>query len=124
MSHRTLVNETVAKYKSSGWVVHVSKTKCINDMIAINGTNLHFIKIADTTCSDQEKNDFIQNAYSNNALPILIQVTLRYSADNVKQTPIIKATNAERHSNVIITRNTKKKAPITTPAAPRKPATK
>lgn len=66
----------IAKYKEYGWTLLA--TKGINDFIANHPKNnkYHFIQVihagndTDAKFSELARNSFIQNAFSNNALPV------------------------------------------------------
>lgn len=67
-------NELVAaKYRAAGWTVIPSKG--VSDMIANLREHVHFVQVrvkgsSDSRYTGQGMNDFVQNAFSNGAIPI------------------------------------------------------
>lgn len=67
-------NELVAaKYRAAGWTVIPSKG--VSDMIANLREHVHFVQVrvkgsSDARYTGQGMNDFVQNAFSNGAIPI------------------------------------------------------
>jgi hypothetical protein len=74
------IDATIAKYNEYGWTVIRAPVGGINDIIAAKGPRLHFIQVTTKESEEearyhgQAKNDFIQNAFSNQALPIRARV--------------------------------------------------
>jgi hypothetical protein len=73
-------NEThdlvIAKYASAGWTAVLAPKGSLNDVIAHNGAKLHFVYI-DVGKVDSDglvKNTFIQNAFSNGAVPVYAHI--------------------------------------------------
>jgi hypothetical protein len=65
-------------YSASKWVVISAPAGTINDVIASKGNRLHFVKIINTHNKlwqkQNVKNTFIQNAFSNGAIPVYAYV--------------------------------------------------
>lgn len=66
----------IAKYEAAGWKVFAAPRGTINDVIASNGQRMHFIQVImpgtreSPRYSGLQRNTFIQNAFSNGALPV------------------------------------------------------
>lgn len=71
VDHKKLV---AAAYIAAGWQVMIMPAGIINDIIAQKGVKLHFCQVvvnsADPKYQGLPKNTFIQNAFSNGAIPI------------------------------------------------------
>lgn len=71
-----LAKATIARYAEAGWIVH--RQKCINDMLAHKGARLHFVQfVTDPTAArhtGQARSEFVQNAFSNCAAPVLAEL--------------------------------------------------
>lgn len=76
------IHITVAemKYTENGWTV-IRPAGSINDIIAQRGKKYHFVQVVSDTETDNikyqgiAKNSFIQNAFSNGAIPVYAHVT-------------------------------------------------
>jgi len=71
VDHKKLV---AAAYIAAGWQVMIMPAGIINDIIAQKGVKLHFCQVvvnsADPKYQGLPKNTFIQNAFSNGAIPV------------------------------------------------------
>ncbi len=71
-----VVGAVVAKYTENGWNVYSCIEGNLNDLIAFKDKKLHFVQVVspdtrgDPRHIDIARNTFIQNAFSNNAVPI------------------------------------------------------
>ena len=88
------------KYLEYGWTVIEVPPGEVNDLIAGKGTKLHFVCV-----EDKNRNNFIQNAFSNGAVPVYARV------DEIKQK--VSFENINLHERVIIGRAERKKKIIT-----------
>lgn len=70
------VNDVYQKYIAAGWTVIVPPAMSINHLIAQKGKKMHFIQVLTLDTMSGEifqglpKNTFIQNAFSNGAIPV------------------------------------------------------
>jgi hypothetical protein len=77
---KSAIEVVSAKYTSNGWTL-IPQKGSINDLIAHKKSRVHFVQvITDANHEDAKfhglpKNTFIQNAFSNNALPIHARVS-------------------------------------------------
>lgn len=67
------------KYENAGWQTIGAPNIVINDIIAKKNDKFHFVKIltdeqSDKNLAEIQKNDFIQNAFSNGATPVYAHV--------------------------------------------------
>lgn len=84
-AHKTACAAAVAKYQAAGWIVIVLPGKTINDLICARGavasagtvapaSKLHFVQIVPDITAGKftglQRNTFIQNAFSNGAVPV------------------------------------------------------
>jgi hypothetical protein len=73
----------IAKYTESGWTASLAPKGSINDVIAQKNGKYHFIQVitggppedSAPKTDDLAKNTFIQNAFSNGAIPVHAYVT-------------------------------------------------
>lgn len=108
------LRETVSeKYKSFGWTVIKSPPKSVTDLIASKDKKLHYIQIttpetiSDAKFQDNSKSQHVQNAFSNNAVPIYAHVV----PENKKLgTHKVTFTDINTNSKVIIGRAKKEEA--------------
>lgn len=69
------------KYTDGGWNAFRSQQGAINDFVAHRGTKTHFVRVVPSNDTENlkfagvDKNSFIQNALSNNAIPVFAKVT-------------------------------------------------
>lgn len=101
---QTPVEAVIDKYRSNGWVVISVQGVGLNDIIAQkqSGTNrLHFIQVVTDDQAAKHngnaKNDFIQNAFSNQAVPVYA-----YVEQTKDKSPIITFEDVNLCSRVII----------------------
>jgi hypothetical protein len=76
------VDAVFAKYQECGWTVIRAPKGSINDLLASKDGKLHYVQVVTPTSYKEDpkyhgesKNNFIQNAFSNNATPIIATVT-------------------------------------------------
>lgn len=71
------VDAVIMKYQLAGWDVIKAPRGSINNIIAHNANKLHFIQINNGGVDQTglAKNTFIQNAFSNGAIPVFATVT-------------------------------------------------
>lgn len=76
----TSLDIAIAKYQDNGWKVIKPAKGGLNDFIASRGTRIHFVQvvtkstIGDAKYHGEAKNNFVQNAFSNSAIPIFAHV--------------------------------------------------
>jgi hypothetical protein len=112
------VNDVYQRYVAAGWVVIVPPALSINHLIAGRGKKMHFVQVLTQNTMSNEMfqglpmNTFIQNAFSNGAVPIHAYVRV------VKTTPdsvftVVTFHDVNQNTKVIIA----KKPPATTAPA-------
>ena len=75
-----LIKEVIDKYISFGWTVIKIPPGSINDIIAQKAARVHFVQIITKDTAENAKfhglakNTFIQNAFSNGAVPVYSRV--------------------------------------------------
>lgn len=77
-----MIDHVINKYTSCGWTVIRSPNETINDLIAQKNNRLHFVQVLnsndnDSKYKDSARNNFIQNAFSNGALPIHATISIK-----------------------------------------------
>ena len=73
--HPSVKGFVLAKYRLEGWEVVCPPAVAPMDLICVRDSKFHFVKlIVDKEPTDGEKNNFIQNALSNCAIPIYATV--------------------------------------------------
>jgi hypothetical protein len=76
----TPLDIAAAKYIESGWSIIKPPKGAVNDFMASRGTRLHFVQVVTKTTIEEAKfhgeakNNFVQNAFSNGAVPIFAHV--------------------------------------------------
>lgn len=92
----------VAAYAAAGWQVMIMPTGIINDIIAQKGNKLHFCQVvvnaADAKYQGLPKNTFIQNAFSNGAIPVHAMVAPADASGLIK----IVFTDANLNTRVVV----------------------
>lgn len=82
------LDATIAKYSDHGWTIIVAPKGGLNDLIASKGERLHHIQVVTVDTIDEPqhhgepKNNFIQNAFSNNAVPVFAHVVKSMKKDD------------------------------------------
>jgi len=65
----------ISKYEAAGYVVRKCKSGNINDFVAYKGKKTHFVRVKrgeeDVNCTGIPLNDFIRNAITNDAIPVI-----------------------------------------------------
>lgn len=95
------------RYCQAGWSVVYPPIGSINDLIAQRGKKLHFIQINTpenvTSCKFQDipKNTFIQNAFSNGAVPVYAHITVTRAKSK------LAFEDANQNSRIIISGSTR-----------------
>lgn len=72
--------ELVVKYTAFGWNISARPRRNINDFVATKGDKLHFIQLVapdDQRMAGERRGTFIQNAFSNDAVPVYAEVSPR-----------------------------------------------
>lgn len=100
--------QIVDHYIAGGWNIYSAPKNSINDLIATNGTKHHFIQIIapdDVRLNELAQNTFIQNAFSNGAMPI-----------HATAGPKVALVDVNTRSKVLIRKKVEKSpAPVKTP---------
>jgi hypothetical protein len=74
------VEAAIAKYQAADWTVIKAPKGAINDFMAKRGERFHFVQVVtketidDAKFHGEAKNSFVQNAFSNGAIPIFAHV--------------------------------------------------
>ncbi len=110
---QTPVECVIDKYRTHGWIVMFVNGSGINDIIAQKTTDqktkLHFIQVVTDEDAAKHngnaKNDFIQNAFSNQAVPVYAYID--YPSKD-KSNPVITFEDVNIGARVIIGHNVKK----------------
>ena len=92
MQKTDCIKATVAKYVENDWTV-IRPLDGVNDIVAQRGKKYHFVQVVPTCAIDNvkyqgiAKNSFIQNAFSNGAIPVYAHVngkkTLKVTFEDV-----------------------------------------
>ena len=107
----------LAKYTAGGWHAHIAPIGSINDIIAHHDAVYHFIQIYEEGNARHEQlaqNTFIQNAFSNGALPIYATVTMSGKKPGIIKIKV-SLVDVNRRSRIII-KKTKTPPPATLPS--------
>ena len=77
---QTPIDIAIAKYQDCDWKVIKPAKGGLNDFIASRGNRIHFVQVVTKATIDdakyhgEAKNNFVQNAFSNSAIPIFAHV--------------------------------------------------
>jgi len=88
------VGAVMEKYKSNGWNAFLAPKNSINDIISHRGDKYHFVQVVtsetqeDANHSGLAKNTFIQNAFSNGAIPVYAHVSVKQRRDSTENITI------------------------------------
>lgn len=115
------VDSVVAKYSEFGWTLMKLPHGSLNDIVAQKDKKIHFIQVVTPETIDNVKfqgiarNTFIQNAFSNSAIPVYAHVVTKDSRAGQKitvtfqdinlNTRIIVGGNRKKVNNVTIVNN-------------------
>jgi hypothetical protein len=108
LSPADLLSATLEKYHELGWVAFQAPKASLNDIIAQKGKKLHFVQIVTKETidgprhQDIAKNTFIQNAFSNSAMPIYAHVVVATKRGEPPAIRSITFENVNDSSRVII----------------------
>lgn len=76
----TTIEIAMAKYTAAGWTIIKPPRGAVNDFMASRGARFHFVQVVTKSTIDdpkfhgEAKNSFVQNAFSNGAVPIFAHV--------------------------------------------------
>lgn len=108
------IKEVRNKYTLSGWTVITPPKGGPVDLIASRMGKLHYVRVKPIERGDEPKyhgeakNDFIQNAMSNTAIPVFATVHAARSPTAAKTVPVrITFENVNLATSVIVSRATK-----------------
>jgi len=107
------IDTVINKYKEYEWETLKIDSNTMNDIIAKKGDKMHFIIVQENSTYDDpkfhglQKNNFVQNAMSNSAVPIIayIKKTKSRNTGEIKNT--ITFTDVNLNTKVIIGKNKK-----------------
>lgn len=77
------VQEVINKYNKSGWVAMRAPEGTLNDVLARKDKRFHFVQVltkdnaADPKFTGLQRNNFVQNAFSNGADPVYAFLTVK-----------------------------------------------
>ncbi len=114
------IEAVIQKYREFGWTVLLCPKESLNDLMAQkvdahNKIKMHYIQIVTPTTIDHPdhtgiaKNTFIQNAFSNSAVPIFAHVVcnMKKTADGKAMIPTVTFEDVNLNARIIIGGNKK-----------------
>jgi len=103
------VGHAAQRYTEGGWVVFKCQPGSVNDLVAHRDKKLHYIRVVpsnnaeDARFTGEQKNAFIQNAFSNAALPVFARVKpVSKKGDVTPSSSVITFENINDGARVIV----------------------